>query len=92
MKYLKTINGFDTFKKYLLNNCKDKEYINDNLEDITSDAMLEAEHNVPGIDIEIKTSKETIKVNYNISYGKTSMDLIERFNIIKIKRDCGLEL
>jgi hypothetical protein len=79
------INGYDKLEKYLIDNCRDKEYINENLKDIIDDAMLEAEHNVTGIEIKIKTTQETILLDYNISYGKTNMDLIEYYNVLKIE-------
>lgn len=79
------INGYDNLEKYLIDNCKDKEYIKENLKDIIDDNMLEAENNVTGIDVEIETTQEIILLDYNISYGKTSMDLIEHFKIIKIE-------
>jgi hypothetical protein len=79
------INGYDNLEKYLTTNCKDRNYIKENLKDVVDDNMLEAEHSITGIDIEISTSKEKILLNYNISYGKTQMDLIEHFQILKFK-------
>jgi hypothetical protein len=78
------INGYDNLKKYLLENCKDKDYIKENLKDIIDDNMLEAENNVTGIVVKIKTTQEKILLDYNISYGKTSIDLVEYFEIINI--------
>jgi hypothetical protein len=79
------VNSYDNLEKYLLKNCKDIEFIQENLKDIIDDNMLEAEHSATGIEVEIETTQEIILLDYNISYGKTNMDLIEHFKILKIK-------
>lgn len=80
----KLIKGYDKFEKYLIEKCKDTNYLKKNLDDIIIDNMLEAEHEVTGIDLEIYTNKEKILINYNISYGETSKDLIEHYKILSI--------